>query len=125
MGAMAEHMAGKRAEPMGMEGWVPSAGAPIGVFDSGVGGLTILAELLRELPGERYVYFGDTGNCPYGVRSVEEIQDLSAQFFTWQRDIEPTLPEEDRLFSTQASNGKFVWVIEDAQAITVMYPEEY
>jgi glutamate racemase len=51
--------------------------APIGVFDSGVGGLTILRELLRELPDERYVYFGDTGNCPYGVRTEEEIQALS------------------------------------------------
>ncbi len=50
---------------------------PIGVFDSGVGGLTILKELLRELPDERYVYFGDTGNCPYGVRSEHEIQRLA------------------------------------------------
>jgi glutamate racemase len=54
-----------------------AANSPIGVFDSGVGGLTILRELLRELPDERYVYFGDTGNCPYGVRSEEEIQALS------------------------------------------------
>jgi len=52
-------------------------GAPVGVFDSGVGGLTILSELLRELPDERYVYFGDTGNCPYGVRSEEQIQELA------------------------------------------------
>lgn len=51
---------------------------PVGVFDSGVGGLTILDELLRELPDERYIYFGDTGNCPYGVRSEREIQELSA-----------------------------------------------
>jgi glutamate racemase len=53
------------------------ANSPIGVFDSGVGGLTILRELLRELPDERYIYFGDTGNCPYGVRTEEEIQALS------------------------------------------------
>jgi glutamate racemase len=51
--------------------------APVGVFDSGVGGLTILQELLRELPDERYVYFGDAGNCPYGVRSEEQIQELA------------------------------------------------
>ncbi len=51
--------------------------APVGVFDSGVGGLTILRDLLRELPGERYVYFADTGNCPYGVRPQEEIAQLS------------------------------------------------
>jgi glutamate racemase len=42
----------------------PTLQAPVGVFDSGVGGLTILRDLLRELPAERYVYFGDTGNCP-------------------------------------------------------------
>lgn len=51
--------------------------APVGVFDSGVGGLTVLHELLRELPNERYVFFGDTGNCPYGVRSEAEITQLS------------------------------------------------
>ena len=51
--------------------------APVGVFDSGVGGLTILSELLRELPGERYIYFGDTGNCPYGVRPQHEIAELA------------------------------------------------
>lgn len=53
--------------------------APVGVFDSGVGGLTILAELLRELPDERFVYFGDTGNVPYGVRPQRDIQELSAR----------------------------------------------
>lgn len=51
--------------------------APIGVFDSGVGGLSVLRELLREAPEERFIYFGDTGNCPYGPRSDEEIQTLS------------------------------------------------
>jgi glutamate racemase len=42
-----------------------------------VGGLTVLRDLLRELPDERYVFFGDTGNCPYGVRSQAEITQLS------------------------------------------------
>ncbi|HLZ21855.1 MAG TPA: glutamate racemase [Ktedonobacterales bacterium] len=51
--------------------------APIGVFDSGVGGLTILKDLLQELPAERFIYFGDTGNCPYGVRTESEIQRLA------------------------------------------------
>jgi len=53
------------------------ATAPIGVFDSGAGGLTILSALRRELPNEDYIYFGDTANCPYGVRSDAEIADLS------------------------------------------------
>ena len=44
--------------------------APIGVFDSGVGGLTVVREIMRNLPDERIVYFGDTARVPYG--SIEE-----------------------------------------------------
>ncbi len=51
--------------------------APIGVFDSGAGGLTILAALRKALPQEHYIYFGDTGHCPYGTRSETEIIDLA------------------------------------------------
>lgn len=53
------------------------ADAPIGVFDSGVGGLTILSALQRELPHETYIYIGDNAHVPYGTRSDEEIIDLS------------------------------------------------
>jgi glutamate racemase len=53
--------------------------APIGVFDSGAGGLTILSALRQELPYENYIYFGDTAHCPYGTRSDAEIIDLSVQ----------------------------------------------
>lgn len=53
------------------------AEAPVGVFDSGVGGLTILSALRKELPYENYVYFGDTAHCPYGTRSDAEIIELS------------------------------------------------
>jgi glutamate racemase len=53
------------------------AEAPIGVFDSGAGGLTILAALQQELPDETYIYFGDTAHCPYGTRSDAEITELS------------------------------------------------
>jgi glutamate racemase len=52
------------------------AAAPIGVFDSGAGGLTILALLRQELPAEDYLYFGDTAHCPYGLRSETEITQL-------------------------------------------------
>lgn len=41
---------------------------PIGVFDSGVGGISVLAELLRVLPRERYIYFADTANAPVRVQ---------------------------------------------------------
>ncbi len=56
-----------------------TADAPVGVFDSGVGGLTILSALRLELPNENYIYFGDTANCPYGMRSETEIIELSTQ----------------------------------------------
>ncbi|HEY3993436.1 MAG TPA: glutamate racemase [Ktedonobacteraceae bacterium] len=55
------------------------ADAPIGVFDSGAGGLTILTDLRAELPHERFIYIGDTANCPYGVRSDEEITALTLE----------------------------------------------
>lgn len=46
----------------------------IGVFDSGVGGLTVLRELLKQFPHTEFVYLGDTARVPYGIRSVETIQ---------------------------------------------------
>lgn len=51
----------------------PGRGAPIGVFDSGLGGLTAVRELRRLLPGEDIVYFGDTGRVPYGTRGADII----------------------------------------------------
>ncbi|MFH0762317.1 MAG: glutamate racemase [Candidatus Omnitrophota bacterium] len=46
---------------------------PIGVFDSGVGGLTVARELIRQLPLEEIVYFGDTARVPYGIKSKETV----------------------------------------------------
>ncbi len=51
--------------------------SPIGVFDSGVGGISVLAELITHLPNESYVYYGDSKNAPYGVRDTQEVQDLA------------------------------------------------
>ncbi len=53
--------------------------APIGVFDSGVGGLTVAREIMRQLPNERIVYFGDTARVPYGSKSPETITRYSRQ----------------------------------------------
>ncbi|MBQ3093649.1 MAG: glutamate racemase, partial [Clostridia bacterium] len=52
---------------------------PIGVFDSGLGGLTVVRQLLNELPGEHIVYFGDTGRVPYGTRSADTIRRYTAE----------------------------------------------
>jgi glutamate racemase len=59
---------------------------PIGVFDSGVGGLTVLRELQSQLPHESFLYFGDTAHVPYGTRSQDEIQELVRQILTWMAD---------------------------------------
>jgi len=47
--------------------------APIGIFDSGIGGLTVAREIMRQLPEERIVYFGDTARLPYGNKSRETV----------------------------------------------------
>src|SRR3990167_3790315 len=50
---------------------------PIGIFDSGIGGLTVLKEIRREVPAENIVYFGDTAHLPYGTKSKETITKFS------------------------------------------------
>ncbi len=52
---------------------------PIGIIDSGVGGLTVAKEIMRQLPNEDIVYLGDTARCPYGPRPGKEVK-----YFTWQ-----------------------------------------
>jgi glutamate racemase len=58
---------------------VPLAQQPVGVFDSGVGGLTVLHELLVSLPSEDYLYLGDTARFPYGARTQEELRAFSIE----------------------------------------------
>jgi len=57
----------------------PSADAPIGVFDSGIGGLTVVRELIRQLPAERIIYFGDTARVPYGPKSPDTVRRYSRE----------------------------------------------
>lgn len=52
---------------------------PIGVFDSGVGGLTVVREIMRQIPKERIIYFGDTARVPYGSKSKETVTKYSEQ----------------------------------------------
>jgi len=59
--------------------WHCKKKAPIGVFDSGVGGLTVAREIMRHLPNENLVYFGDTARVPYGSKSKETIIRYSRQ----------------------------------------------
>jgi glutamate racemase len=49
---------------------LPPSSLPVGIFDSGVGGLTVYRALHEQLPNERFVYLGDTARVPYGTRAV-------------------------------------------------------
>ena len=54
-----------------------SSNAPIGIFDSGAGGISVLKELVKILPNESFIYFADSANCPYGPKQPERIIELS------------------------------------------------
>lgn len=56
---------------------------PIGVFDSGLGGLTVAHEIMRALPNERILYLGDTSRCPYGPRDPAEVRRFVAEIGSW------------------------------------------
>ena len=60
--------------------------APIGVFDSGIGGLTVVREIMRQMPNERIVYFGDTARVPYGSKSKETVTKYSKQIVRFLKE---------------------------------------
>ncbi len=61
----------------------PCPNQPIGIFDSGVGGITVLKEVYRHLPLESIIYFGDTARVPYGNRSQKEILEFTRSIISW------------------------------------------
>lgn len=62
--------------------------APIGVFDSGVGGLTVVREIMRQIPNEKIIYFGDTARVPYGSKSRETVVRFSEQIVRFLRTFD-------------------------------------
>jgi glutamate racemase len=65
---------------------VVTASAPIGVFDSGIGGLTVARELMRQLPSESIIYFGDTARVPYGPKSPDTVRRYSREIAAYLRE---------------------------------------
>lgn len=65
---------------------VSDARAPIGVFDSGIGGLTVVRELVHQLPSEGIIYFGDTARVPYGPKSPETVRRYADEITSWLVD---------------------------------------
>ena len=59
--------------------------APVGVFDSGIGGLTVAREIIRQIPEERIVYFGDTARLPYGSKSRDTVARDSREIIRFLR----------------------------------------
>ncbi len=68
-----------------------SSDRPIGVFDSGVGGLTVVRELLRAMPGEDIVYLGDSARVPYGSKSLETVRKFALECMAFLLSFEPKL----------------------------------
>ncbi|MBX2864538.1 MAG: glutamate racemase [Leptolyngbyaceae cyanobacterium MAG.088] len=64
---------------------MPTQTGKIGVFDSGVGGLTVLREIMEHLPAESLLYFGDTARVPYGNRSQSELLRFVREIITWMQ----------------------------------------
>ena len=60
---------------------------PLGVFDSGYGGLTVLREILKELPEYDYIYLGDNARAPYGNRSFEVVHEFTLEAVNYLKDM--------------------------------------
>ncbi len=89
--------------------WGDLLNRPIGVIDSGVGGLTVAREIIRQLPKEKIIYLGDTARCPYGPRPREEVRR-----FTWE--ITNYLLAHDIKLLVIACNTATSVVLEEMQA---------
>src|ERR687886_813471 len=81
----------------------------IGIFDSGVGGLTVLTQLYRQLPNESILYFGDTARLPYGTRTPSEIVQFVREIMVW-------LVEQDVKMVIMACNTSSALAMEMVQA---------
>ncbi|WP_308215460.1 glutamate racemase [Sinobaca sp. H24] len=86
---------------------------PIGVIDSGLGGLTVAKEISRQLPKERMVYIGDTARCPYGPRPVEEVR-----AYTWEM-IDRLLEENIKMLIIACNTATAVVLEEVKESLTI------
>ena len=68
---------------MRMSETVDNSSAPIGIFDSGFGGLTVAREVIKALPHEDIIFLGDSARCPYGPRTLEQVDGFVQQICTW------------------------------------------
>ncbi len=86
----------------------PVNDAPIGIFDSGVGGLTVARAIIDQLPNESIIYVGDTANSPYGPKSIPEVRELAL-------DVMDRLVDEGVKLLVIACNSASAAVLRDAR----------
>ena len=89
---------------------------PIGLFDSGVGGLTVLSELRRRLPTESTIYLGDNARTPYGPRSREEVRRFTAECVGWLLDQDVKL----LLLACNTATAQALDLVRDLAAVPVL-----
>lgn len=86
---------------------------PIGVIDSGVGGLTVVKELMRQLPKEEIIYLGDTARCPYGPRPIEEVRT-----FTWEM-VDHLLMKDIKMLVIACNTATAIALEEIAESVEI------
>jgi glutamate racemase len=90
---------------------------PIGVFDSGVGGLTVLRELRKQLPGESTIYLGDEARMPYGEREASEVVSFTQQAMRWfAQSADPKLV----VIACNTATAAALEIVRDASPIPVI-----
>jgi len=89
---------------------------PIGVFDSGIGGVTVLSELRRRLPAESTIYLGDNARTPYGPRSRDEVRRFTAECVGWLLDQDVKL----LLLACNTATAQALDLVRDLAAVPVL-----
>lgn len=102
---------------------------PIGVFDSGIGGLTVLKELLKNFPEENFIYLGDTARLPYGTKSAETVRRYSEQNMKYlvSRDVKAIVvacnTASTQIFENEFQGRPVYNVIDPGSALAVQKSE--
>ena len=89
---------------------------PIAVFDSGVGGLTVLSEIRRRLPEEATLYLGDNGRAPYGPRPADEVRAFTAEAVAWLESQGVKM----LVLACNTATAQTLPLVRDAAAVPVM-----
>src|SRR5690242_17116620 len=103
----------------------PGPDLPIAMFDSGVGGLTVLHECLVSLPSEDFLYLGDTENFPYGTKTAAELRELVARnaSFLLDRGAKLLIVACNSATSAGAETAREIAAAHGVEVVTVIRPE--